>query len=185
MGCEEIKEAAPPDGSSRMKGNYIPPSQPSSSNYPPPTPVVNPVTPPPSQPVIQPEPAEGLILRRTKGFLESDEFFDCVMTNEEELQKNIKYYIPSYLPDPKNNGETIRNMEDEILTHTFHTDWSKQVIIAVNGVHVTKIEIKNGKYFLTHDETRSSKYFYEAFIVVKKQGVKDIEYNSPKPAYID
>lgn len=119
-----------------------------------------------------------IIKKRTEGVLdrEFDEFKDCIITNEQDFQNKIKLFIPTYI------GEKERNMKDEILTHTFQANFSNEHIIAINGIHVKKIEIQGNSFCIFHDSIAKSNYYYEAFIIDSREGINDLTYfPSPKP----
>lgn len=120
---------------------------------------------------------EGLIKRRAHGILdkEMNDFEDCLISNEEELQNQVKYYIQTYIK--KNEKEIEKNLDDGILTHTFCPDFTTECMIVVNGMHVKRIEHINGTFCLFYENIPKSKHYYEAFILNKIDGIVQLSYS--------
>ena len=116
-----------------------------------------------------------------KGKLNDDPGFeDCVIRNENELEKNIREYIPTRIINDKGKEEV--NIKDDIITNSLQIDFKTCYIIALNGIrNVSKVTNDNGDYCIHHDGVKGKKDEYTAIVVQKLGGNPRLKWNPPKP----
>ena len=124
---------------------------------------------------------DDLIYNIIKGKLNKDsEFKDCLIKNEDELEDNIREYIPTRIINE--NGKEEVNIKDDIITNSIQIDFHTCYVIALNGMHeVIKITNEDGNYCIYHDNIPGDKCEYTAIIVKKLSGNPQIKWKSPKP----
>ena len=110
-----------------------------------------------------PEP-NNLLIRTYTGLLNSEaNFTDTLIKTSEELNEKLRTYIPSQI---KEGNKYTYNLNDDILTKSEKVNFENEYIIAINGVNkVDRVEEKDGKYLIFHDNQPKEKNAYIALVV--------------------
>ena len=120
------------------------------------------------------------------GFLQKDiNFTDSLITNQEELEDNLRSFIPTKIIKDDSNIPTF-NTKDDILTKSANINFNKNYVIAINGVNrVLRVEEDNGNYLIIHDNQPGYKNKYIALVVIKIGDSPTFFYESPKKPFLD
>ena len=128
---------------------------------------------------VNPQP-RNILLRQYKGLLSEDSTFtDTIIKSWDELNENLRTYIPLKIKKPE-NGEEALNTKDDILTKAVSFNFDEIYIIAITGINkVNAVEESNGKYIIYHDNKKPDKKSYIA-LEVKKIENAEIQFSPPK-----
>ena len=120
------------------------------------------------------------------GFLQKDiNFTDSLITNQEELEDNLRSFIPTKIIKDDSNIPTF-NTKDDILTKSANINFNENFVIAINGVNrVLRVEEENGNYLIVHDNQPGYKNKYIALVVIKIGDSPNFFYESPKKPFLD
>ena len=129
---------------------------------------------------------KNLCVKMLTGFLQKDtNFTDSLITNQEELEENLRSFIPTKIIKDDSNIPTF-NTKDDILTKSAIINFNDYYLIAINGVNrVLRVEEENGNYLIIHDNQAGYKNKYIALIVVKIGESPNFFYESPKKPFLD
>ena len=129
---------------------------------------------------------KNLCVKMLTGFLQKDtNFTDSLITNQEELEENLRSFIPTKIIKDDSNIPTF-NTKDDILTKSAIINFNDYYLIAINGVNrVLRVEEENGNYLIIHDNQAGYKNKYIALIVVKIGESPNFFYESPKKPCLD
>ena len=129
---------------------------------------------------------KNLCVKMLTGFLQKDtNFTDSLITNQEELEENLRSFIPTKIIKDDSNIPTF-NTKDDILTKSAIINFNDYYLIAINGVNrVLRVEEENGNYLIVHDNQAGYKNKYIALIVVKIGESPNFFYESPKKPFLD
>ena len=129
---------------------------------------------------------KNLCVKMLTGFLQKDiNFTDSLITNQEELEDNLRSFIPTKIIKDDSNIPTF-NTKDDILTKSANINFNENFIIAINGVNrVLRVEEENGNYLIVHDNQPGYKNKYIALVVIKIGDSPNFFYESPKKPFLD
>ena len=129
---------------------------------------------------------KNLCVKMLTGFLQKDtNFTDSLITNQEELEENLRSFIPTKIIKDDSNIPTF-NTKDDILTKSAIINFNDYYLIAINGVNrVLRVEEEKGNYLIIHDNQAGYKNKYIALIVVKIGESPNFFYESPKKPFLD
>ena len=129
---------------------------------------------------------KNLCVKMLTGFLQKDiNFTDSLITNQEELEDNLRSFIPTKIIKDDSNIPTF-NTKDDILTKSANINFNGNFVMAVNGVNrVLRVEEENGNYLIVHDNQPGYKNKYIALVVIKIGDSPNFFYESPKKPFLD
>ena len=129
---------------------------------------------------------KNLCVKMLTGFLQKDiNFTDSLITNQEELEDNLRSFIPTKIIKDDSNIPTF-NTKDDILTKSANINFNENFVIAINGVNrVFRVEEENGNYLIVHDNQPGYKNKYIALVVIKIGDSPNFFYESPKKPFLD
>ena len=129
---------------------------------------------------------KNLCVKMLTGFLQKDiNFTDSLITNQEELEDNLRSFIPTKIIKDDSNIPTF-NTKDDILTKSANINFNENYVIAINGVNrVLRVEEENGNYLIIHDNQPGYKNKYIALVVIKIGDSPTFFYESPKKPFLD
>ena len=129
---------------------------------------------------------KNLCVKMLTGFLQKDtNFTDSLITNQEELEENLRSLIPTKIIKDDSNVPTF-NIKDDILTKSANINFNENYLIAINGVNrVLRVEEENGNYLIIHDNQAGYKNKYIALVVIKIGESPNFFYESPKKPFLD
>ena len=129
---------------------------------------------------------KNLCVKMLTGFLQKDiNFTDSLITNQEELEDNLRSFIPTKIIKDDANIPTF-NTKDDILTKSANINFNENFVIAINGVNrVLRVEEENGNYLIVHDNQPGYKNKYIALVVIKIGDSPNFFYESPKKPFLD
>ena len=129
---------------------------------------------------------KNLCVKMLTGHLQKDtNFTDSLIRNQEELEENLRSFIPTKIIKDDSNVPTF-NIKDDILTKSAIINFSEYYLIAINGVNrVLRVEEENGNYLIIHDNQPGYKNKYIALIVIKIGESPNFFYESPKKPFLD
>ena len=129
---------------------------------------------------------KNLCVKMLTGFLQKDiNFTDSLITNQEELEDNLRSFIPTKIIKDDSNIPTF-NTKDDILTKSANINFNENFVIAINGVNrVLRVEEENGNYLIVHDNQPGYKNKYIALVVIKIGDSPNFFYESPKKPFLD
>ena len=129
---------------------------------------------------------KNLCVKMLTGFLQKDiNFTDSLITNQEELEDNLRSFIPTKIIKDDSNIPTF-NTKDDILTKSANINFNKNYVIAINGVNrVLRVEEDNGNYLIIHDNQPGYKNKYIALVVIKIGDSPNFFYESQKKPFLD
>ena len=129
---------------------------------------------------------KNLCVKIFTGLLQSDaNFTDTLITNQNELDDKLRYYIPTKIKK-ENSDQLSHNLGDLILTKSHDINFSKYYLIAINGVNqVLRVEEENGNYLIVHDDQPGYKNKYIALVVEKLGPNPSFFYASSKKGFLD
>ena len=124
---------------------------------------------------------KNLCVRMLEGVLQEDNNFeDCIIKDQEELENKLRSYIPTKIVDHATDTKRF-NTRDDILTKSANIDFSKYYLLAINGVNrVLRVEEENDNYLIIHDNQPAKKNKYIALIVTQLGMNPSLFYASPK-----
>ena len=129
---------------------------------------------------------KNLCVKMLTGFLQKDiNFTDSLITNQEELEDNLRSFIPTKIIKDDSNIPSF-NTKDDILTKSANINFNENYVIAINGVNrVLRVEEENGNYLIIHDNQPGYKNKYIALVVIKIGDSPTFFYESPKKPFLD
>ena len=129
---------------------------------------------------------KNICVKMLTGFLQKDiNFTDSLITNQEELEDNLRSFIPTKIIKDDSNIPTF-NTKDDILTKSANINFNENFVIAINGVNrVLRVEEENGNYLIVHDNQPGYKNKYIALVVIKIGDSPNFFYESPKKPFLD
>ena len=129
---------------------------------------------------------KNLCVKMLTGFLQKDiNFTDSLITNQEELEDNLRSFIATKIIKDDSNIPTF-NTKDDILTKSANINFNENFVIAINGVNrVLRVEEENGNYLIVHDNQPGYKNKYIALVVIKIGDSPNFFYESPKKPFLD
>ena len=121
----------------------------------------------------------NVCINRYSGFIiKGLNFQNCIIKSQNELDNNLRMFIPSKIPKIK-KSDTGYNLDDDIFTNILEINFDKYYIIAIKDIYsINYIIQKNGDYVIYHNNKKKwndSKSFtnlerYMAFVVKKLEG---------------
>ena len=129
---------------------------------------------------------KNLCSKILSGLLQIDSnFHDTIIKNQEELDDKLRYYIPTKIK--KDNSDSLsHNLGDLILTKSHQIDFTKNYLIAINGVNeVLRVEEDNGNYLIFHDKKPGYKNKYMALVVERLPINPGFNFATPKKPFLD
>ncbi len=129
---------------------------------------------------------KNLCSKILSGLLLSDSnFHDTIIKNQEDLDDKLRSYIPTKIK--KDNSDSLsHNLGDLILTKAHQIDFTKNYLIAINGVNrVLRVEEDNGNYLIFHDKQPGYKNKYIALVVERLPINPGFNFASPKQRFLD
>lgn len=126
------------------------------------------------------------ILTKYEGILVSSENFqDTIIYSDQELEEKVRAFIATKIPDKDNPNNLEPNILDDILTRSYKIDFTTHVVIAVNGVKITRIQTKAGNYVLHHQGQTGSSTNYYAYVVKRLPSKPILIFEPQKPMLYD
>ena len=129
---------------------------------------------------------KNLCSKILSGLLQIDSnFHDTIIKNQEELDDKLRYYIPTKIK--KDNSDSLsHNLGDLILTKSHQIDFTKNYLIAINGVNeVLRVEEDNWNYLIFHDKKPGYKNKYMALVVERLPINPGFNFATPKKPFLD
>ena len=129
---------------------------------------------------------KNLCVKMLSGFLQKDiTFTDSLIKNQEELEENLRSFIPTKIIKDDSNIPTF-NTKDDILTKSAIINFNEFYLIAINGINrVLRVEEENENYLIVHDNQSGYKNKYIALVVKKIGESPNFFYESPKKPFLD
>ena len=126
-------------------------------------------------------PSKNIAIQQYTGLLsEESDFKDTIIKSMDELNENLRTYIPLKIKKPESEEE-IFNTRDDILTKAVEFDFVQNYILAITGIHkIKRVEEIGGNYHIFHDGIPPDKKSYIALVVPKKGIEPEIIFNPPK-----
>ena len=126
------------------------------------------------------------IIAKYEGILESSESFeDTIIYSDKELEEKVRTFIATKIPSKDNPNYHEPNILDDILTQSYQIDFSKHVVIAVNGVKINRIQTIAGNYVLYHQGQPGSSTNYYAYVVRRLPSNPILIFEPEKPSLYD